>query len=68
MKKKNNTEYDEKINHDRPYIALCEMFEGARLSENLSFEAQVTIKELYDMDGNKVPKSGWRNHNVNLGS
>ena len=61
------TEKEKTIDHDDcKYRISGPSFLRNKLKNKLSFNAELIIKQLYDMNGNEVPRSNWIDHNVML--
>ena len=58
------TKYERDLHHNKPCMFYGGEFFKFELTNKLSLEATVIIKELYDMNDNIVPKNEWINHNV----
>ena len=57
-------EIENEIHHDGFWVIPDRGFSKDKLKEKLLFEAEVIVKELYDLNGNKVPRNEWIDHNV----
>ena len=54
------------VESDKYWMLLCMDFIDDEIKDTLSFEIECIIKELYDLNGEIVPKQKWIDHNVIL--